>query len=43
MEVNGDNVPNDDIRGEFKSSGDGLDGKITLFNLCLFILSYILS
>ena len=29
MVVNEDNVPNDDIRGESKSSCDSLNGKIT--------------
>ena len=43
MEVNGDNAPNDDIQGELKSSSDSLNGKITWFNLYLFILSYPLS
>ena len=43
MEVNGDNAPNDDIQGESKSSSDSLNGKITWFNLCLFIFSYLLS
>ena len=43
MELNGGNAPNNDLQGELKSSSDSLNGKISLFNLYLFILSYPLS